>query len=312
MDRRRFIKGSLALTAAMLVGPAVSFSSETTAKVLTAKGKAGEALGRIISKLGGIEKFITKGDRVLVKPNFSWSDPPAAATTTGPEVVKAVALMCKDAGAKAVTVLDHTIEQGDRCLKRSGIQAALEGVKDVEIVVPSKKADYREVEVPEGKTLKKVRVANAYFESDVYINLPIAKSHSATVVTFGLKNQMGLIYDRKSFHWRYDLHQAIADLATVVKPDLTIIDATRCLKTGGPGGPGEVVTPGLLLCSTNPVAVDAYATTLIEWGKQKRKPEDIKHISHAADHGLGEIDLAKIEVVALGEVASEVGSELTD
>lgn len=300
MDRRRFIKGSLAFTAAMLAGPGVSFSSETKVKVLTAKGKAGEALGRIISKLGGIEKFIKKGDRVLVKPNFSWSDPPAAATTTDPEVVKSVALLCRDAGAKAVTVLDHTIEQGDRCLKRSGIQAALEAMKGVEIVVPSKKADYREVEIPEGKSLKKVRVANAYFESDVYINLPIAKSHSATIVTFGLKNQMGLIHDRKSFHWRYDLHQAIADLATVVKPDLTIIDATRCLKTGGPGGPGEVVAPGLLLCSTDLVAVDAYATTLVEWGKKGRKPGEIKHISHAAEHGLGEIDLAKIEIIDLG------------
>jgi uncharacterized protein (DUF362 family) len=297
MDRRQFIKGSLALTAALLAGPAASFSSEAKAQVLTAKGKVDEALGRMMAKLGGIEKFISEGDRVLVKPNFSWSDPPAAATTTSPEVVKAVVLLCKDAGAKLVTVFDHTIKQGELCLKRSGIQAALKGIKDVEIVVPDKKADYREVEIQAGESLKKVRVANAYYESDFYLNLPIAKSHSSTTVTFGLKNQMGLIHDRKSFHWRYDLHQAIADLATVVKPDLTVVDATRCLKTGGPGGPGEVVQTGLLLCSTDLVAIDAYATTLVPWGRKQRKPEEIKHIRHAAEHGLGQIDLTQIQVV---------------
>jgi uncharacterized protein (DUF362 family) len=297
MDRRRFIKGSLAFTAVLLAGPAVSFSSEAKTRVLVAKGKAEEAIDRIISKLGGIEQFIKKGNTVLVKPNFSWSDPPASATTTSPEVVKAVVLLCKEAGAKAVTVFDHTIKKGDLCLQRSGIGAALKDIKGVEVVVPSKKADYREVEIPDGRSLKKVRVANAYYESDVYINLPIAKSHSSTTVTFGLKNQMGLIHDRKSFHWRYDLHQAIADLATVVKPDLTIIDATKCLKTGGPGGPGEVVKPGLLLCSTDPVALDAYATTLVDWGRKEREPQDIKHIRQAAEHGLGEIDLAKVQIV---------------
>jgi uncharacterized protein (DUF362 family) len=302
MERRDFLKTSLAFAALLAAKPPVSFSAEEKVKVFAAKGAARgtikDAVTRVLSPLGGIQKFVKKGSKVLLKPNFSFSTPPEAGTSTSPELVRTLALMCRDAGAKSVIVLDNTIKQSKMCLERTGIEAALKDLEDfVRIAVPQRLAEFRDVDVPKGKALKKVKLANDLFTSDVYISLPVAKSHAATVVTFGLKNQMGLILDRGSFHSRYDIHQAIADLGTVARPHVTILDATRCLQTGGPGGPGKVVEKGILACSTDPVALDAYATTLVEWGGKPTTPADVKHIIYASAHGLGVSDLAKIEIV---------------
>jgi uncharacterized protein (DUF362 family) len=301
MDRREFMRGTLAIAGLVLANPVFSLASEAAAeakaKVFVASGDAAKAVRNVLAKMGGIEAFVKKGDRVLIKPNFSFSNPPEAATTTSPGLVKEVVLLCKEAGAKGVTVADHTIRVARACVERSGIQDALDGIDDVRLLVPSKKSDFKETEVKQGKSLKKVALAKVYLDNDVYINMPIAKNHSAGTVSFALKNQMGLIYDRWAFHSKYDLHQAIADLATVMKPHLTILDATRCLRTNGPSGPGEVVELGKVLCSVDPVALDAYATTLLEWGGKPLKPSDIGHIKAAAEHGLGEMDLASIEIL---------------
>jgi uncharacterized protein (DUF362 family) len=267
-----------------------------------AGGSAEEAVRAVIAKAGGIEAFVKKGDSVVIKPNFSFSNAPDAATTTSPELVREVVMMCREAGAKRVTVADHTIRVARTCLERTGIKAALDGIDDVKLSTPSKKSGFKATGVERGKALKEVDIAKDYLDADVYINIPVAKNHSASTVSFGLKNQMGLIYDRWAFHSKYDLHQAIADLATVMKPQLTILDATRCLVTNGPSGPGEVVKLGKVMCSTDIVAMDAYATSLLDWGGRKLRPEDVGHIRFAAEHGLGEMDLAKIEIVETGTV----------
>jgi uncharacterized protein (DUF362 family) len=320
MERRDFIKASLALAALLSVNRAGSLSAEgatkgaaegtaqgaagagagAKAKVCTAKtaaGAAAEALRKMLAPLGGIQTFVKKGNRVLLKPNFSFSNAPEAGSSTTPAVVRELAMMCREAGAGSVVVCDNTIKNARACLERTGIQAALKDLDGVKIVVPQKDPEFDEVEIPKGKVLKKTNLARELLQCDVYINVPTAKSHSATQVSFGLKGQMGLIQDRTSFHWRFDIDQAIADLATVAIADLTILDATRCLKTGGPGGPGKVVETGILACSTDPVALDAYGTTLVEWGDVPTKPQDVKHIVAAAAHGLGVADLAGIEIV---------------
>lgn len=301
MNRRDFIKGSLAVTGFVLAGPAVSLGAEEEAaarsRIFIADGEASEAVRAALSEAGGMKAFVSGGDRVLIKPNISFSNAPEAATTTSPELVKEVVLMCKEAGAKRVTVADNTIRVARTCLERSGIKAALEGMEDVDLTTPNKKSSFKKRAVEQGKALKSTEIAKDYLDADVYINIPVAKNHSAATVSFGLKNQMGLIYDRWAFHSQYDLHQAIADLATVLKPDLTILDATRCLVTNGPGGPGDVVNLGKVICSTDTVALDSYATTLLEWGGKKLEPADIGHIRMAAEHGLGEMDLSRIEIV---------------
>jgi uncharacterized protein (DUF362 family) len=130
----------------------------------------------------------------------------------------------------------------------------------------------------------------------VLINLPAAKSHSDTGVSFGLKNAMGIIRDRGAFHTRYDIDKALADLGRVVKPDLTILDATRVLLTNGPAGPGETVKLGHMIASRDIVAVDAYGLTLARYNRKKMTPADARHIEYAGKAGLGQVDVGKLRV----------------
>jgi uncharacterized protein (DUF362 family) len=305
MERRDFMKKALAVAALVVAGRAGSPFAEDKedktaaqrAKVFVTKRGGREAVARLLAPLGGISAFVKKGNRVVIKPNFSFSNLPEAASSTDPQLVRSLAVMCREAGAEKVSVVDNTIKSAKVCLERTGIKAAIKDLDGVTIVVPQKEPDFTEVEVPKGKALKQTRIAKVLLDSDVYISVPCAKSHSSTRVSFGLKGQMGLIQDRISFHWRFDIHQAIADLGTVMRPDLTILDAGRCLKTGGPGGPGTVVETGILAASTDPVAIDAYGTTLTEWQDEAIGPEDVEHIMRAAEHGLGLADLARIDVV---------------
>ena len=130
----------------------------------------------------------------------------------------------------------------------------------------------------------------------VLINLPQAKSHSNTGVSLGIKNLMGLIWDRWSFHTKYNFNQALADLATVIRPQLTILDATRALISGGPGGPGEVRRPNLIIAGTDPVAVDSYGVTVVPWYGQSFKGRQIEHLLAAHQRGLGKIDLEPLRI----------------
>jgi uncharacterized protein (DUF362 family) len=132
-------------------------------------------------------------------------------------------------------------------------------------------------------------------EADKFINLPTAKSHSATGVSLGMKGLMGLIWDRGALH-QMNLHQAIADLATVIRPDLTIIDATRAMTSGGPGGPGKTVQLDTVIAGTDPVAVDSYAVGITQWYNKSFSGKSVKYIVAASELGLGEIDTAKMQI----------------
>ncbi len=129
------------------------------------------------------------------------------------------------------------------------------------------------------------------------INLPVAKSHSATGVSMGIKGLMGLIWDRESFHSRLNINQALADLATVIKPQLTILDATRALTSGGPGGPGEVKKPNLIIAGIDPVAVDSYGVSIVPWYGQNFKGRHVEHLLVAHQRGLGRIDIEQLKIL---------------
>ena len=133
-------------------------------------------------------------------------------------------------------------------------------------------------------------------DADVIINLPVAKSHAATTVSLGIKNLMGLIWDRDYFHKKVDINQAIADLSLAIKPQLTILDASRVLLTGGPSGPGDVAKPGTLVAGVDPVAIDYFSVGLAAWYGKKFKGRDVAHIVAAHQRGRGEIDLDKLRI----------------
>jgi uncharacterized protein (DUF362 family) len=131
-------------------------------------------------------------------------------------------------------------------------------------------------------------------EADVLIAVPVAKSHGATGVSLSLKGQMGLILSRRIMHSRYSLDGSIVDLNSFIKPHLAVIDATRVLTTGGPGGPGLVIRPGEVIASADPVAADATAVASYEWSGRKIAPKQVGHLRLAQERGLGRLDIENL------------------
>jgi uncharacterized protein (DUF362 family) len=146
-----------------------------------------------------------------------------------------------------------------------------------------------------GKSLKTTDVMREVLNSDVLIAAPQAKSHSGAGVSLSMKGMMGLISNRRVMH-RLDLHEAIADLASLLTPHLVVIDASRVLSTGGPGGPGKVLTPKTIIASADMVAADAYTVSAFKWYGSSYSPDQVKHIRLAHQRGLGRMDIENIKI----------------
>ena len=279
-----------------LIGKPVFSQPKGDYDLVVTSGDPAAATRKALDALGGISRFVKKGQRVVLKPNMSFARPPEAGCNTHPLVVATVAQACMDAGAGQVLVLDHTLQRAELCLERSGIPEACKSIKGVHVLALQEKKFFREIPVPQGKVLERVEVMKEVLEAQVLINLPTAKSHSATGVSLGMKGLMGLIWDRESFHSQYNINQALADLATVIKPQLTILDATRALTSGGPGGPGEVKKPNLIIAGIDPIAVDSYGVTVAPWYGQNFKGRQVEHLLVANQRGLGKIDLDQLRI----------------
>ncbi len=208
----------------------------------------------------------------------------------------AVARACLEAGAAQILVLDYTLGRPEPCLERSGIREACKNIKNVYVLAPHEKKFFKEVKVPRGKAMDRIEVLKDVLECDALISLPVAKSHSATGISMGIKGLMGLIWDRKSFHDRYNINEAIADMASVIKPHLTVLDATRALVSGGPAGPGEVMKPNLVIAGTDSVAVDSYGVTVAPWYGQNFKGKQVEHLGAAYQRGIGEIEPERLKI----------------
>lgn len=259
-----------------------------------AQGDNSKLVRAAVDLIGGIDQFVRPGHVVCIKPNISFSSNNDCGATTSPEIVRQMVELCLDAGAARVVILDHTIHQAELCVERSRIKEAIIDRK-VSLVTLQQERQYAEVEVTRGKELSKIKIARAIQDADLLVNMPVAKSHSATGVSLGFKGLMGLIWNRGSLH-RVALDQAIAELGTVIRPGLTVIDATRALTTGGPGGPGRTVILDKVVAGIDPVAVDSYTTGLTPWYGKAWTGSQVKHIRAAAALGLGEIDPAQMQI----------------
>ncbi len=264
-----------------------------------AKGEPRVAVAKALAAIGGMSRFVKDGQVVAIKPNASFVAPPEWGATTHPEVLSAVIEQCLEAGARRVLVIDHTMGSAQRSFQRSGTTAAVAAFKDAKLTSLDEERVYREVEVPRGASLKRTAVAAIAGRADVLINLPTAKSHTATRVSLGLKNLMGLVWDRNVFHSEMDIHVGIADLATVIRPHLTIIDATYILHNNGPTGPGEVTHFSGVVAGSDPVATDAYAVGLGHWSGQMLKAEHVDYLRYAAERGVGTLDLSSLRIEEL-------------
>jgi uncharacterized protein (DUF362 family) len=297
MTRRKFLKGAAAGIALGLTGgPSFSIGRDEV-DLAVVSGDPAAATKKALEALGGISRFVKKGRRVVLKPNMSFTRTPEFGATTHPQVVATVAQACMEAGAQQVLVLDHTLHRAELCLERTGIREACKNLSGVHVLALQERKFFREIKIPQGKVLERVEVMSEILDSSVLINIPVAKSHSATGVSMGIKGLMGLIWDREIFHSQVNMNQALADLATVIKPQLTILDATRALTSGGPGGPGEVKKPNLIIAGIDPIAVDSYGVSVVPWYGQTFKGQQVEHLLIAHQRGLGKIDIDQLHVL---------------
>lgn len=253
---------------------------------------AAELTRRAIAALGGIERFVKNGADVIVKPNICNAyHGPEFASTTNPEVVAAIVALCLGAGAKRVRVMDFPFGgTAQNAYVRSGIGPAVEATGGQMEVMNSLK--YKSVAIPNGQRLKKTEIYSDILAADVVINVPIAKHHSMATLTLGLKNMMGVVSNRGAVH-AAGLPEGIVDLAGLVKPALTVVDATRILMANGPtgGNLNDVKQMDTIIASADMVATDAYGATL--FGKTA---VDLAYVPLAAKAGLGTMDLKAIKI----------------
>ena len=250
-----------------------------------------------LAATGGMSAYVNNGDTVLIKPNLSFAAQPERAATTNPEVLQSVIKLCLEVGAKKVIIADHPIQNASIIGTQSQVAQVAKENKNTYLILPTSESLFEETPIPEGKEMKATKTAKILKEADVLINLPVAKHHSATFISMGIKGNLGLVWDRIAFHNSGDFNQSLADLATIIKPDLTIVDAIRALTTRGPQGPGKVAKLDTIVAGRDPVAVDAYAVELTPWSNRTAKGSNIKHLINASEMGLGKIDPSQLHIV---------------
>jgi uncharacterized protein (DUF362 family) len=260
--------------------------------VAVAEGKDYAQVTRnAIAALGGMSRFVKKGDTVVVKPNMGWDRTSEQAANSNPVVVRAVVEEALRAGARKVKVFDRSCNDERRCYVNSGMTAALKGMKNVELKFIENER-FKKVAL-KGKVLSEWELYDEALNADVFINVPVAKHHQLTKLTLGLKNVMGVMGgNRGAIHKNID--EALSDVNHALKSHLVVIDATRVLTAHGPqgGSLSDVKFFNKVIASTDIVAADAYATTLFG-----HRPEDIAVTVAAHKRGLGEINLKKVRIV---------------
>jgi len=311
MKRRTFIGNAVGAVAAaslplnrLFAADAKNADSQKPCDMVALHGgSAAEMFERGIAEMGGMSCFVKKGQTVVLKPNIGWDKAPEEGANTDPELVGCVTKHCMAAGAKEVLCFDHTCgNDWENRYAVSGIRAAVEKAGG-KMVAGNTQAMYVARDIPRGVSLKTAMVHPLTVNNDVFINIPVLKSHGGAKITCALKNYMGCIWDRKWWH-QNDMPQCIADYATSQKTTLTIVDAYRVMLVHGPRGKGPEFAPVVKyqIISTDIVAADTAATQLFASLATQHKMgqaftlADIKYIGLAEKLGVGTTDLSKLNV----------------
>jgi uncharacterized protein (DUF362 family) len=291
MDRREFLKiAGIAGLGFSIPKDLEAILNVNSPDLIVVSGDSPEKITRAaIETFGGIKKFASRDDIVVIKPNMAWDRLPEHAANTNPEVVAAVVKLCFEAGAKKVKVFDRTVNDPRRCYVQSGVaDAARNAGADVMFVDERK---FKTVKI-KGEAIKEWPLYTEIFEADKVINIPIAKHHGLAKITMGMKNWMGVMGgERNQIHQKLD--QSLADLSMVIKPTLTVLDAVRILTANGPqgGNLSDVKKINTVIVGTDQVAVDSYGATLFGM-----RGSDLGYVKIAAGYGLGTMDLTKINI----------------
>ncbi len=304
MNRREFLKKSLVLavgTSALLLpgktgralGAVVSGPADLAA---VRGGEPEEMFDRGLAAMGGMKRFVSKGQTVVVKPNMAWDVRPELGANTNPALVESIVRRCIEAGASKVYVFDHTCDLWKRSYITSGIEEAARRAGAT--VVPADQVRYyQKAPIAGARILKETLVHELVLQSDVFINVPVLKNHGGAGLTISMKNLMGIVWDRGEFHSR-GLHQCIADLSLLRKPDLNVVDAYRVMTKSGPRGTSErdITIRKAQVLSTDIVAADAAAAKI--FGTEPNSVEYIRQ-GEALKAGTTDLNRLKVERIAL-------------
>lgn len=299
-SRREFLVQSGAAAAALAVtgSPLLAQVAEKPADMTIARWNgptAGDATmdriavkltERAIEELGGMGRFVKKGDRVWIKPNIGWDRTPELAGNTNPDVVATLVRLCFDAGAKSVQVGDNPVHAAVKSYEASGISAAVKPLGAEMLFLD--KARFKQTDI-RGERVKSLLLYPDIIDCDLVINVPIAKHHVLSNATLGMKNYMGVMDNRQPFH--QDFATCLTDLTRFMRPKLTVLDAVRVLTAHGPSGgkPDDVAVKTTVAAGVDVVAIDALGVDLL--GKD---PAEMKKaasiIRYAEESGLGTSD----------------------
>jgi uncharacterized protein (DUF362 family) len=304
MKRRDFIKTSAAVGIAALTFDKLQAAITSNQLMVEAApdlvavmgGEPAQLLERALTEMGGIEKYVKKGQNVVIKPNIGWDKTPELAANTNPELIEALVKQCLKAGAKKVTVFDNTCDNWQKCYSSSGIEQAAKAA-GATVLPGNDETYYKEVAIPQGVKLKSAKIHQALLDADVWFNVPILKNHGGSKMTISMKNYMGIVWDRRFFHSN-DLQQCIADICTwSKKPALNIIDAYRCLRKNGPQGRSVSDTSVLksLIVSTDIIAADTAAIGLFNQ-VEEMDINTVTHIAKGENFKLGTQNLDKLNI----------------
>ena len=312
MDRRQFIKSTSQAAVGLVMGGSIDWLhaaprdqktissheyldftvplSPSLPQIVIAQGDSPAAMvKRAIAAFGGIGRFISKGDLVVLKPNASWDRNQELGANTHPAIVGTLTELSLEAGARKVIALDNTLGEPRRCFAISGIGPAV--TKAGGSIEFQDDRNFKEVDL-HGNFVRTRGVFKQVLKADKFINMPVVKQHSLSKLTASMKNLFGVVSGwRAKLHW--EIHQSIVDLAQFVRPTLVVLDAFRVMVKDGPSGgrPDDLIHPHKIAVGTDPVALDAYAASFLGL-----KPEEIGYIRLAHEKKLGDIDYKKMRV----------------
>jgi len=304
-SRRRFLRaagGAVGAMAASALFPSLlpAAGGKTVAVGVASGASPAERARKAVALAGGMKSFVSRGDVVVLKPNIGWDRTPEQAADTDPEFVVAVAEMCLAAGARSVGVFDRTCNDARRCYVSSGIKDAVEQfarknrVEDTVRIYHVDDRKFVRTSIPNALSIKEWDLYRDALDADKIVNVPIAKHHSLSGVTLGLKNMMGIMGgNRGQIHYR--LPECLVDIHRRVPVALTVIDAGRVLVRNGPtgGNLADVKSFGKAFASRDVVAADVVAAEKIF----RLEPRDVGHIGKAMESGLGVSSVAQIRLV---------------
>jgi len=286
MKRRAFIKSAIATGTVLPFMPVLAnVNSQSPQAIWIENGEPEQLLSAALKEMGGIGEFVKSGDVVVIKPNMGWDRAPEYAANTNPQLIRALVKECYNAGAKTVKVFDRTCNNPRRCYQNSQIEKfASEADAEVDQIRQNR---FEKIDLKEGVLLKNWEIYRDFLEADKVINVPIAKHHSLSHVTLGMKNLMGVMGgNRGSIHSDFDTK--IVDITSAIFPQLTIIDGYRVLTKNGPvgGNLADVSLKKTLIMSPCMITADFLALELFG-----HSLEQVGHLKEAVRRGLNKYDL---------------------